>query len=211
VGWVPLLYTLLLTDMKISLLFACPVGASLAACSLLPVPEKSEPTLVLPPVSAVGANTLGFEVDGRMWTTYGQKCFGLLGNGCKDNTLYASSYRFPGGGRRQLSVSTSLDTEQHREFFELELDSLGGPGVYAAGRARTLPLGVSYNTYGPTLTDVNERTNYVGGSRNAVQVILTRVDTVQRIVAGTFEGRLEKIATPGQCATLRRGRFDVKY
>jgi|GEM_PF-2281350 len=197
--------------MKISLLFAWLAGASLAACSLLPAPEKSEPTLVLPPVSAVGANTLGFEVDGRAWTTYGHSCFGLLGNGCKDNTLYASSYRFPGGGRRQLSVSTSLDTEQHHEFFELELDSLGGPGVYAAGRARTLPLGAPYNTYGPTLTDVNKHTDYVGGPRNAVQVVLTRVDTVQRIVAGTFEGRLEALAAPGQYATLRRGRFDVKY
>ena len=198
--------------MKISLPFAWLAGASLAACSLLPAPEKPEPKLVLPPVSAVGANTLGFEVDGRAWTTYGQACFGLLGNGCKDHVLYASSYRFPGGGRRQLSISTRLSTNQHHEFFELELDSLGGPGVYAAGRARTLPLGAPYNTlYGPTLSDVNTRTSYVGGSRNAVQVVLTRVDTVQRIVAGTFEGRLENFAAPGQYVTLRRGRFDVKY
>ena len=201
--------------MKISLAFAWLMSTSLAACSLaacslLPASEKPEPTLVLPPVSAVGANTLGFEVDGRAWTTYGQSCFGLFGNGCKDNTLYASSYRFPGGGRRQLSVSTSLDTDQHHEFFELELDSLGGPGAYAAGRTRTLPLGAP-SLYGPTLTDVNKRTDYVGGTRNAVQVILTRVDTVQRIVAGTFEGRLEQLAAPGQYVTLRRGRFDVKY
>ena len=197
--------------MKISVPFALLAACSLAACSLLSAPEKSEPTLVLPPVSAVGANTLGFEVDGRVWTTYGYACFGLLGNGCKDHVLRASSYRFPGGGRRQLSISTRLSTNQHHEFFDLELDSLGGLGVYAAGRARTLPLGAPFNTYGPTLTDVNKRTDYVGGPRNAVQVVLTRVDTVQRIVAGTFEGRLENLAAPSQYVTLRRGRFDVKY
>ena len=197
--------------MKILVPFALLAACSLAACSLLSAPEKPEPTLVLPPVSAVGANTLGFEVDGRVWTTYGSTCFGLLGNGCKAHVLYASSYRFPGGGRRRLSVSTGLSTNQHHEFFDLELDSLGGLGVYAAGRARTLPLGAPFNTYGPTLSDANTRTSYVGGPRNAVQIVLTRVDTVQRIVAGTFEGRLENLAAPGQYVTLRRGRFDVKY
>jgi len=196
--------------MKLLLPFAWLASASFAACSLPPAP--AEPTLVLPPVSAVGANTLGFEVDGRAWTTYGQSCF-LLNGGGRDNTLYAHSYRFPGGGRRQLSVSTNLDTKQRHEFFVLKLDSLGGPGVYAAGRARTLalPAGVPNNVYGPMLTDDTKRTVYVGGSRNAVQVVLTRVDTIQRIVAGTFDGQLENFAAPGQYVTLRRGRFDVKY
>lgn len=197
--------------MKILVPFAWLVGASLTACSLLPSPppEKSEPTLVLPPVSAVGANTLGFEVDGRVWTTYGQSCFGLLGGNCKNNVLYASSYRFP-GGRRQLSISTSLDTNKYHEAFELELDTLGGPGTYPAGRARTLPLGAG-GLRGPSLSDSNQRTFYVGRSRNAVQVVLTRVDTVQRIVSGTFEGRLENFSAPSQYVTLRRGRFDVRY
>ena len=122
--------------MKMLAPFAWLIGTSLTACSLAPSPEKREPTLGLPPVSAVGANALGFEVDGRVWTTYGQYCTGLLGGYCKDNVLYASSYRFP-GGRRQLSISTSLDTNKYHEYFELELDTLRGPGAYSAGRART--------------------------------------------------------------------------
>lgn len=196
--------------MKTAPTFCCLLTAALTGCSLVEPSEKPEPTLTLPPASAVGTNTLGFEVDGRAWTTYGQSCFGLFGGNCKDNFLYASSYRFP-GGRRTLSISTSLDTNKYHEFFELELDSLGGPGVYAAGRARTIPIGaLGKNLYGPSLSNSNNQ-YFLGGVRNAARIVLTRVDTVQRIVSGTFEGRLEDLSAPGHYVTLRQGRFDVTY
>lgn len=197
--------------MKILAAFSLLRGISLTGCSLVGSPDKAEPTLVLPPATAVGANTLGFEIDGRVWTTYGQYCTGLFGGNCKNNFLYASSYRFP-GGRRKLSISTSLDTHKYHESFELEIDTLRGPGVYSAGLARTFPISaLGKNLYDPSLTDGNNQYFYVGGASNSVRIVLTRVDTVQRIVSGTFEGRLEDISAPGKYVAIRQGRFDVTY
>ena len=46
---------------------------------------------------------------------------------------------------------------------------------------------------------------------NATRIVLTRVDTVRRIVSGTFEGRLEDGFHPGNFITIRNGRFDMTY
>ncbi len=199
-----------LAPRKSTALFGWLLAFALTSCSLNHSAEKLEPTLPLPPASTVGANTLGFEVDGRVWTTYGQSCFGLFGGNCKDNVLYVSFHRFP-GGRRTLSTSTSLDTNQYHEFFEVEFDSLAAPGVYPAGRVRTVPISaLGKNLYGPSLSN-SDNHYFLGGARNAVPFVLTRVDTVHQIVSGTFEGRLEDLSAPGHYLTLRHGRFDVTY
>jgi len=67
------------------------LAAFLGTCSVLLAGcthSTPEPTLQLPAATAVGANTLGFQVNGRVWTTYGQTCV-FLGP-CRDNTLTAT-------------------------------------------------------------------------------------------------------------------------
>ena len=108
----------------------CYPTAFLGACLLLGGCTRSktpEPELQLPPATAVGANTLGFQVDGRVWTTYGQTC--VYSGLCHDNSLSAKVDRGLGGLRRLL-VTTQLRTAQYIEGFLLQVDSVRGQGSY---------------------------------------------------------------------------------
>ena len=169
-----------------------------------------EPTFTLPASTAVGANTLGFEVDGRVWVNYGRACFGLFGGRCQDNVLRAQSHTFR--GVRRLSISAGLLTPRHQEDFSLSIDTLRGLGTYLAGPPpASLPAGaVATGANGISLTEGRLRQSFVSRA-NATRIVLTRVDTLHRIVSGTFEGRLEDGFHPGNYVAIHNGRFDMTY
>ena len=174
-----------------------------------PTPPQ-EPRLVLPAATAMGANTLGFEIDGRVWVNYGRSCFIFSGGGCYDNVVRVESRAFR--GRRSVTVSAQLLTPQRDEHFALSIDTLRGPGTYPAGPPFvTLPPGTAgTGVNGIRLNDARFNRAYVSRA-NATRIVLTRVDTVRRIVSGTFDGQLEDGFNPGTFATIRNGRFDVTY
>jgi hypothetical protein len=157
-----------------------------------------------------GANTLGSEVDGRVWLNYGRGCYGSGGGGCFDNVLqaHASTYR----GIQRFSISAGLLTPRHQEAFSLSIDTLRGPGTYPAGPPpASLPAGaVATGNNGISLAEGRLNQSFVSRA-NATHIVLTRVDTVRRIVSGTFEGRLEDGFRPGTFVTIRNGRFDMTY
>ena len=174
--------------------------------------QKSTPelTFTLPAATAVGANTLGFEVDGRVWVNYGRACFGLFGGRCQDNVLRAQSHNFR--GVRSLSVTAGLVTPSHQEDFALSIDTLRGPGTYLAGPppASWPPDAVGTGANGISLTEGRLNQHFVSRA-NATRIVLTRVDTLHRIVSGTFEGRLEDGFHPGTYVAIHNGRFDMTY
>jgi hypothetical protein len=194
--------------MKISFsrLIGCLVGLGLLGCKT----SSPDPTFTLPEATTVGANTLGFEVDGRVWMNYGRGCYGSGGGGCFDNVLqaHASTYQ----GVRRFSLSAGLLTPRHQEAFALAIDTLRGAGTYPAGPPPAfLPSAVvATGANAITLTDSRLRQYFVSRA-NATRIVLTRVDTVRRIVSGTFEGRLEDGFRPGTFVTIRNGRFDMTY
>ncbi|UOQ69322.1 hypothetical protein [Hymenobacter volaticus] len=171
---------------------------------------EPEPRLKLPAVTSEGANTLGFEIDERVWVNYGRGCFGFGGGGCFENKLQADLSTF--NGVRSLSLSAGLATARHQESFGLRIDTLRGTGTYWAGRppASSMPGGVATGATGLMLTEGRLRQLFVSRAKST-RIVLTRVDTVRRIVSGTFEGRLEEGFTPGTFITIRNGRFDVTY
>ena len=186
--------------------------AFLCACLLLGGCTRSktpEPELRLPPATAVGANTLGFQVDGRVWTTYGQTC--VFSGPCRDNTLSARVDRGPGGLPRLL-VTTRLTTAQHTEDFLLQLDSVRGPGSYRCspqftGTVSPVPTGFALQD-----NKTAEATHRLALSTAAnSRIVLTQVDTVRHIMAGTFEGQLRQTWTPYVTSELTQGRFDIRY
>ena len=186
--------------------------AFLGACLLLggcPRSKTPEPTLRMPPATAVGANTLGFQVDGRVWTTYGQTC--VFSGPCRDNTLSARVDRGPGGLLRLL-VSTQLTTPQYAEDFLLQVDSVQGPGSYRCapqftGTVRPVPTGFALQDNRTT-----EATQRLALSTAATgRIVLTQVDTVRRIMAGTFAGQLRQTGAPNATRELTQGRFDIRY
>jgi hypothetical protein len=178
----------------------------LAGCTHSSTPE---PTLLLPPATAVGANTLGFQVDGRVWTTYGQTC--VFSGPCRDNTLLASVGRRP-GGLHTLLVTTQLNTEQYVESFLLQLDSVKGLGIYRCSPQFTglvSPIPSGFSLQDNKTTEATQRLSL--STATASRIVLTQVDTVHRIMAGTFEGQLRQTWAPYVTSQLTQGRFDIHY
>ncbi|GAB2451338.1 hypothetical protein GCM10011375_36780 [Hymenobacter qilianensis] len=169
-----------------------------------------EPEFTLPPISAVGANTLGFEVDGRVWVNYGQRCFLL--SGCFDNKIqvdYGSC-----NGVRCLYIWTGYTVRGTRdEGFSLRIDTVRGPGIYTAGtRPVNLPPStIIYTPNGLTFSDELNSIEYVSLTQNSTRIVLTKLDTVNHIISGTFEGRLSNSLKPNNYVTITNGRFNVTY
>lgn len=178
----------------------------LAGCTHSTTPE---PALMLPPPTAIGANTLGFQVNGRVWTTSGQTC--VFSGPCRDNTLQAIVGRRP-GGLHTLLVTTQLNTAQYTESFLLQLDSVKGPGSYRCspqftGTISPIPAGFALNDN--KTTEATHRLSL--STATASRIVLTQVDTVRHIIAGTFEGQLRQTWAPYVTSELTQGRFDIRY
>jgi hypothetical protein len=183
-----------------------PVSLGLVGCPA----ATPEPALTLPPVTTTGANTLGFRLDGRVWLTYGQSC--LFGGKCYPNQLLASSSALP-GGRRTLVLTTTLSTSHYQEDFTLRLDSVRGPGVYACTplvNGGTSPAATGFSLQDNKVVDGAQR-DYASTRQSANRITLTRVDTVQHIMSGTFEGQLINLGSPSTTRVVSQGRFDVTY
>lgn len=172
--------------------------------------NDTEPTFTLPEATTVGANTVGFEVDDRVWVNYGSHCY-MGGGGCSDNIISAMVLRY--GKVSRLNFTAALTTKQRDEYFEFSIDTLRGPGVYESGKPLTnLPAGtVADPENGLSLSAENSKKQYRGYVQGGTRIVLTKVDTVQHIISGTFEGRLEDSWHRGNFITIRYGRFDVTY
>jgi hypothetical protein len=182
-----------------------------ATLSLVGCPAATpEPELSLPAVTVTGANTFGFMLDGRVWLTYGQTC--LFGGKCYPNQLVAVSSALA-GGRRTLILTTTLSTANYQEDFTLRLDSVRGPGVYACTALLnngTSPAATGFSLQDNKAVDATQR-DYASTRRSTNRITLTRVDTVQHIMAGTFEGQLVNLGAADATRVVSQGRFDVTY
>lgn len=109
-------------------------------------------------------------------------------------------------------MSTRLTTKQYAEDFLLQVDSIQGPGSYRrapqfTGLVRPVPIGFALQDNRTT-----EATQGLALSTTATgRIVLTQVDTVRRVMAGTFEGQLRQTGTPNATRELTQGRFDIRY
>jgi hypothetical protein len=193
--------------MKRSYILSIPFAFLLHSC----IKADPEPKFTLPPITNVGAHTLGFEVDGRVWVNYGQRCLFFMG-GCYDNELEVSCRKYE--GVRHLNISAAFTVKnKHDERFSLSIDTLRGPGIYQAGKSRLSPLPNSVVPASNALAFTNNasQVNYFSLTPNSTRIVLTKVDTINHQIAGTFEGQLENGFAPGNFVTIRNGRFDVTY
>ena len=170
--------------------------------------SEPEPVFTLPAVTQSGANTCGFEVDGRVWITYGVTCYYGAG-GCAANKLLAGYDT----RNRAFYLNTWLTTPKRRESFSLRFDSLKRIGTYQLN-ADLVPQTSIRAVRSLIFTDESEA---VKGYYNLPQkggkasITITKLDTVQRIVAGTFGGTFQQSLDTTKQVRITAGRFDVKY
>jgi hypothetical protein len=144
---------------------------------------KKEEINALPKATQTGQNTFGCLVDG--------KAFGPLPpqgiNFSKREPLEGSVYR------TDLLVSANGNG-----YVDFALRNAFRPGTYPLGETRT----GSYGNYEISAGSYYTTTDHKGS------VTLTRIDTVAKVAAGTFQ--FTGVNRSGQTVSVTEGRFDVR-
>ena len=156
----------------------------------------------LPPVTQLGVNTFGFVIDGRVWRDYGVVCNGTLR--CDSNRVRVQRFA---SGPPEYDLRAALSTKQHNEFIGMQLLYVRQPGVYGWSSGRPQPAASL------TFTDASATPIRKYMSRRSIPfyVSVTRLDTVQRIIAGVFAGTFSQDTDSTKTVVITDGRFDVRY
>ena len=160
----------------------------------------------LPPATQDGKNTAGFLLNGQPWLP--AKNPSLPANPTV-GALYGPLTQ------RVLRLSVSLYRYQdsnNSQGINLYISGIRQPGSFQFNQ-KIDPLIISgpqphYGFYS-VITPSPRRSFYTGSDARG-QVIITRFDTVARIVAGTFEAKLKEDGGPDSLS-ITQGRFDIKF
>lgn len=197
----PLLFTSFLFAMK-PYLCLCLAAALLAACKK----EEADPN-GLPPATQEGKNTGGFLLNGQPWlpaknpslpgtSPVGANWISRINRGGK--ALQIILERHP-SSNDYTALNFIFSDVRHAGTFNLNQDI--DPVVISGSR----PPYALYSMYQP----IPKRLFYTGSAARG-QIIITRFDTVARVVAGTFEAKLKEDRGPDSLS-ITQGRFDLKF
>ena len=184
-----------------------PLLLSLAVLLALPACKKDDTDPNgLPPATQEGKNTAGFLLNGQPWLPKAS----LVGNNpYKVSVVYGpfirnahrlgiSMYRYQDVNNSQFLTLYLAGTRQSGTF---QLNQEINSAVISSPRPSYAVYSVSEP--GP------DRTFYTGPTARG-QVIITRLDTVARVVSGTFEAKVKQDGGPDSLA-ITQGRFDIKF
>ena len=151
----------------------------------------------LPPATQEGKNTLGFLLNGQPWTPQGNSGTGNLSidfdQGFNNGILGIVAYRTLSASDKTqfiLGIADSLNFLNSPFTLIIKKKSIGG-------------MSFSTKNYCDILH--TDTTIYESGKIN-----ISKLDRINRIVAGTFEGILFKQIC-GDTLKITEGRFDMKY
>lgn len=146
----------------------------------------------LPAITQQGLNTFGCLVNGKAWLP--------------DNDGSANHELSPDYWHGILDIRAArFGTSRYGGRNALESISVSANNLFS-NRSYTNPQNARISYYdNENSCDYDDSTNVV-----AMQIIISRCDTVKRIIAGTFNATLY---VDSVCDTLHitKGRFDVKY
>lgn len=180
--------------LKKTLLFAILVTT---ACQ-----KEGIPTLDLPPITMSGENTLGFLLDDQVWANHGRRC---TITGCQYNQVEAHLYRQPNG---------DLDLEVTAAF-TLTVDTIDQAFYFYTTNVTTTGTFPLDSTLQRGMTFVASRytqwyKEYKSNDFHPATLTITRFDTTNLIIAGTFSGVLYNPADLRDSVSIREGRFDAQ-
>ena len=193
----------------------------LTQCLLLP-DDVSMPEDKLPAATQTGANTAGCIVDGLTWVP--RETGIMFGGNSSPIIVHWGKVR---GGQHPLSLVLikNIDdvTHVHGEtHLSLYLPDITRPGTFALDQAGNPSVVNGPTAYG--LFSFNKPSPdqvLLTGPGAPGRLVVTRLDTVARIVSGTFEftpvegsGGLTGNGTPipgGKTVRVTQGRFDCKF
>jgi hypothetical protein len=146
----------------------------------------------LPPATQTGANTFGAMVDGKMWVP---QRFGSIPS---NNLLEARLL-----GNNLYIVAQNFSSSPTETEFDITVYGVTGPATYSLSPAAGIGYYVKRN-----LSPINEWTT---SATFTGSVTITKLDTVSRIVSGTFQFNAVEVFNSAPPISVVDGRFDIKY
>lgn len=178
---------------------------SLAGCSSKETPI---PAPQLPAATQSGLNTAGCKVDGQVWVPAGGGLFA-------PKPVSVSLQRSVTG----LQLSVLLDRDpltddgqpNSRTQIKLYVPNVTAPATIALDQYADPRLTTSNPAYAAFIyTAPTPDQQLLTGPNATGQLIITRLDTVARVVAGSFQFRAQEQAGPAT-VNITEGRFDLTY
>ena len=154
----------------------------------------------LPPATETGANTFGAVVNGELWAP---QDFAGTNIGTK-----LECRRMP---TKDIIINARNFSKSPTETeFELRIKEVIATGTYPLNTDVTHPSNsASYAYYVKRkITPLNE---WLTSSQYTGTVTITKIDTVNRFVSGTFQFNAINLYNDPQPLTVTDGRFDVKW
>lgn len=154
----------------------------------------------LPPATQTGANTFGCSVDGKFWAPAG---FGII------PTAPILEARFMPGKDFIINARNFSHSPNETEF-EIFIKSVTAPGTYLLNSvtAKYPSQNANYAYYVKRkFTPQNE---WITSDQYTGSVTITRCDTINHIVSGTFEFSAINLYNSPQPLSVADGRFDVR-
>ena len=166
-----------------------------SGCSWFEIERPKEPDPVLPPITQEGKNTIGFTYDsGKVWV--------------------------PKGGINNPSLSVSYGNYSYAEaFLYLHGNRVEKDGLFHLGieYENIVDIGEYILTHSGDGTKIGyfrvsngeEKEEFETDSMHIGKLIITRPDTTNTIISGTFY--FDAVSKEGNVVQIRDGRFDLNY
>lgn len=174
----------------------------LLALIFLSCRREQVPNLSLPPNTQTGQNTLGFFVENKVWTNYGRRCAIA---GCNDNKVSAEFYKQPNGDFiLSLGAAYSVSSQTIDQSFGFVTTNITKPGTFALDSSLGHQVLYVASHYSQSYKD------YKNSLPNKFVLTITKFDTTNKIVAGTFNGVLYNRFNLADSVLIKDGRFDAQ-
>ena len=153
----------------------------------------------LPAATETGANTFGAKVNGSYWVP---ARFGIL----PADDLLEARFNSPGS---LLITAKNFSASPKETQFEIQVVGVDGPGTYQMNKNVVRPSADGFAYYVKrVLTPEDE---WITDPVNTGTVTITKLDSHNKIVAGTFEFTAGSLVNAGGVLRVTDGRFDIKY
>jgi hypothetical protein len=156
--------------------------------------EKEDP---LPKASQSGANIMAAKINGQRWEQFA--CWSCIGAG----SGLTASYN-PGKISGIKGEERQEDSDIVIRIFFYEIT---GPGTYVLGNRNNPGRPENF----AEVSFFHEKKHYTTTNQSRGTLVITRLDTVTKIMSGTFEFTGEDETNPASIIRVTDGRFDVKY
>ncbi|MDX1350272.1 MAG: hypothetical protein R3279_08495 [Putridiphycobacter sp.] len=156
----------------------------------------AHPNTVLPDTTKIGANTFGCYINGELFVAQSNNYNKVIPTYCSYNSISENELRIQG--------SRLNDSLRDNIAFKIFMDEVGEYEMVVIGDSYTGYVNIAFSSTSPCF-------DFDHDSNNPGKVFITHLDTIKRVISGTFEMDLINEDCVPNVLHITDGRFDLKY